>query len=102
MTLSMNYDLIAIVIGAFLGSVKANTEFSRGKSLSGRLLDLALGVFCGVALALHFANNQSATLSGGLALLGGVSGGVVVDVFTQMIPSIARKAIKNLVDKNLK
>lgn len=102
MGLSINYDFLAIAIGALLGSAKANTEFSRGKSLGGRLLDLALGVFCGVALALHFANDQSATLSGGLALLGGVSGGVVVDVFMQMIPSIARKAIKNIVDKNLK
>lgn len=102
MDLSTNYDLIAIVIGALLGSAKANTEFSRDKTCTARVLDLALGIFCGVTLALHFANNQSATLSGGLALLGGVSGGVVVDVFTQMVPSIARKAIKNIVDKNLK
>lgn len=102
MGLSTNYDFLVIAIGALLGSAKANMEFSRSKSPGGRLLDLALGVFCGVSLALHFANDQSATLSGGLALLGGVSGGVVVDVFMQMIPSIARKAIKNIVDKNLK
>lgn len=98
----INYDFLIIIVGAILGSAKANSEFSKEKTCGARVLDLALGVFCGVGLAFHFANSQSATLSGGLALLGGVSGAVVIDVFMQMLPSIVKKYIKDTVDKKLK
>lgn len=98
----LNLDVLAIVIGAVLGSAKANTEFSKDKTCFPRLIDLFVGVFCGIALALHFANEQSAALSGGLALLGGVSGAMVIDVFMQMLPSIVKKYIKDTVDKKLK
>lgn len=100
--IQLNFDFLAIVIGALLGSAKANTEFGKHKTCIPRLIDLFVGVFCGIALALHFANRDSAALSGGLALLGGVSGTMAIDVFLQMLPSIVKKYIKNTVDKTLK
>lgn len=97
-----NFDLIVMVIGAFIGSMKASIEFDKDKTCFYRGLDVALGVFCGGLLAHHFHNEYSTALSGLLALIGGVSGAVVVEVFMQMLPSIAKKAIKNVVDKSIK
>ena len=97
-----NLDLIVMVIGAFIGSMKASIEFDKDKTCVPRAVDIILGVFCGVMLARHFHNEGSVALSGLLALVGGVSGAVVVEVFMQMLPSIAKKAIKNVVEKNLK
>lgn len=91
--------LVVIFFGALLGSVKASTEFDRDKHCFPRSIDLLLGVFCGVALAYHFANEQSLALSGVLALLGGVSGAMVIEVFMQMLPSIVKKTIKAWSDK---
>ena len=97
-----NLDLIVMVIGAFIGSMKASIEFDKDKTCVPRAVDIILGVFCGVMLARHFHNEGSVALSGLLALVGGVSGAVVVEVFMQMLPSIAKKAIKNVVEKNIK
>lgn len=97
-----NLDLFVMFFGAFVGSLKASVEFDKDKSCMPRAIDIALGVFCGVMLARHFHNAQSIALSGLLALVGGVSGAVVVEVFMQMLPSIAKKAIKNVVDKSIK
>ena len=97
-----NLDLIVMVIGAFIGSMKASIEFDKNKTCVPRAVDIILGVFCGVMLARHFHNEGSVALSGLLALVGGVSGAVVVEVFMQMLPSIAKKAIKNVVEKSLK
>ena len=95
-------DLIIIVLGALIGSFKASVEFDKDKRCVARAIDIFLGVFCGVMLARHFHNAGSTALSGLLALVGGVSGAVVVEVFMQMLPSIAKKAIKNVVEKNIK
>ena len=97
-----NLDLIVMVIGAFIGSMKASIEFDKDKTCVPRAVDIILGVFCGVMLARHFHNEGSVALSGLLALVGGVSGAVVVEVFMQMLPNIAKKAIKNVVEKSLK
>lgn len=95
----LDLSTLAIFVGSLLGSAKASTEFDKGKACVPRLLDLALGMFCGVSVAYHFANQNSAALSGLLALVGGVSGAMVIEVFMQMLPSIAKKTIKSWSDK---
>lgn len=100
--LHVNIDLVVTFLGALIGSAKASVEFDKDKSCVPRAVDIVLGVFCGVMLARHFHNAESTALSGLLALVGGVSGAVVVEVFMQMLPSIAKKAIKNVVDKSIK
>lgn len=97
-----NIDVIVCAAGAVMGSIKASLEFDRNKHWVPRLLDIALGVFCGVTLAWHFFNPAAPMLGGMLALVGGVSGAVVIEVFMQMLPNIAKKAIKNIVDKHIK
>lgn len=101
-TIYEHVDLIIIIFGALIGSFKASVEFDKDKTCVPRAVDIILGVFCGVMLARHFHNEGSVALSGLLALVGGVSGAVVVEVFMQMLPNIAKKAIKNVVEKNLK
>ena len=100
-TIYEHVDLI-IVLGALLGSFKASVEFDKDKRYVARAIDIFLGVFCGVMIARHFHNAGSTALSGLLALVGGVSGAMVIEVFMQMLPSIARKAIKNVVEKSIK
>lgn len=100
--INANLDLLVMFLGAFVGAIKASAEFDKDKTCVPRTIDIALGVFIGVMLARHFHNSQSISLSGLLALVGGVSGAVVVEVFMQMLPSIAKKAIKNVVDKSIK
>lgn len=101
-TIYEHVDLTIIILGALIGSIKASVEFNKDKRCVARAIDIFLGVFCGVMLARHFHNAGSTALGGLLALVGGVSGAVVVEVFMQMLPSIAKKAIKNVVEKNIK
>ena len=101
-TIYEHVDLTIIILGALIGSIKASVEFDKDKRCVARAIDMFLGVFCGVMLARHFHNAGSTALGGLLALVGGVSGAVVVEVFMQMLPSIAKKAIKNVVEKNIK
>lgn len=100
--LHTNLDLVVMFLGALIGSAKASVEFDKDKSCIPRAVDIILGIFCGVMLAHHFKNDGSVALSGLLALVGGVSGAVVVEVFMQMLPNIAKKAIKNVVWKSIK
>ena len=100
--LHANLDLVVMFLGALIGSAKASIEFDKDKTCVPRAVDIILGVFCGMMLARHFHNEGSVALSGLLALVGGVSGAVVVEVFMQMLPSIAKKAIKNVVEKSIK
>lgn len=100
--LHVNIDLVVTFLGALIGSAKASIEFDKDKNCVPRAVDIILGVFCGMMLASHFHNDGSVALSGLLAIVGGVSGAVVVEVFMQMLPSIAKKAIKNVVDKSIK
>lgn len=99
--LHVNLDLVVMSVGALIGSAKASIEFDKDKTWVSRAVDIILGVFFGVMLARHFHNVGSTALGGLLALVGGVSGAVVVEVFMQMLPSIAKEAIKNVVGKNL-
>ena len=101
-TIFAHIDLVVIFLGALIGSFKASVEFDKDKRCVARAIDVFLGVFCGVMLARHFHNAESVALGGLLALVGGVSGAVVVEVFMQMLPGIAKKVIKNVVEKNIK
>lgn len=95
-------DDIVITLGATLGSFKASVEFDRGKTIGPRLLDLLLGVFVGIAVAAHFGSDFNAWLSGLLAVVGGASGAVVLEVIIQLLPSVTRKLIKDWVSNKMK
>lgn len=96
-----NLDLIIVVLGSFLGAIKANVEFEKNQSCVARALDIALGVFVGVAVAYHYGSAFSIWLEGMIALIGGVSGTMLVEVFMQVLPSIAKGAIKRFFQNKL-
>lgn len=89
-----NLDIFIVIAGSILGSVKANFEFEKEQHCLARALDIALGIFVGVVLAYHYGSGFSIWLEGLIALVGGVSGTMIVEVFMQALPSIAKEAIK--------
>lgn len=95
-------DVLVITVGALLGSIKASVEFDREKSLFVRITDVVLGLYIGVSVAFYFGANFSLWLNGLLAIVGGASGAMVLEVIMQMIPSVTRKFIKNWIDNKLK
>lgn len=100
--LNVDLNLVVTLAGAVLGSIKASIELDKSKSCAYRFVDVLVGVYFGVTIAFHFHNANSIALTGLLSLIGGVSGGVVVDVLLQMLPSITRKFIKNWVDNKIR
>lgn len=100
--LSQYLDLFVIAVGSILGSVKASVEFDKDKPICSRVIDVALGVYVGVAVAFHFGASFSLWLNGLLSVVGGASGAMVLEVIMQMIPSVTRKFIKNWIDSKLK
>lgn len=94
-------DLILIIVGSLLGSVKANLEFEKNQHCVARALDIALGVFVGTAIAYHYGSGWSMWLEGLVALIGGVSGTMVVEVFLQMLPSLTRQLVKRIFQDKL-
>jgi len=97
-----NIDVIFVIVGAGLGSFKARVEFDKAKPICNRSVDLALGLFIGIAVAFHFGATFSLWLNGLLAIVGGASGAMVIEVVMQMIPSVTKKVVKNWIDNKLK
>lgn len=97
--LHSNVDIALIIVGAFLGAAKASIEIDGAKTWLYRGLDILLGVFVGVTVAYHYGSQFSVWLMGLVALIGGVSGALVVDVFLQVLPTITKQLIIKKVKK---
>lgn len=92
-------DAVLIFIGAVLGATKASLEFDKDKHCAYRGLDVLLGVFVGTVIAYHYGSQFSIWLMGLVALMGGVSGAMVIDVFMQVLPTIAKSIIRKYIKK---
>lgn len=92
-------DVYVVVIGSLLGSFKASVELDKGKPFCPRCLDIAIGLFVGVAVAFHFGAMFSLWLNGLLAVVGGACGAMIVEVFLQVLPTLAKDIIVNRVKK---
>lgn len=99
--IAQHLDIFVVVIGAALGSFKASQEFDKDKQFCNRSIDVAIGIFVGLSMAFHFGAQFSLWLSGLLAVVGGASGAMVLEVVMQMLPSITRKIVKDWVNKKL-
>lgn len=96
MELLDHLDKVIITIGSFLGAVKASAEFKKDTHIINKLLDVCLGVFVGVVCSYHFGSQYSHWFMGLIALIGGASGALVIEVFLQLLPNTVRKFLKNL------
>jgi hypothetical protein len=92
--IAQHLDILVVVIGAALGSFKASQEFDKDKPFCNRSIDVAIGIFVGLSMAFHFGAQFSLWLSGLLAVVGGASGVMVLEVLMQMLPSVTRKMVK--------
>ena len=99
--IAQHLDIFVVVIGAALGSFKASQEFDKDKPFCNRSIDAAIGIFVGLSMAFYFGAQFSLWLSGLLAVVGGASGAMVLEVVMQMLPSITRKIVKDWVNKKL-
>lgn len=96
---AQNLDAVLIFIGAVLGATKASLEFDKDKHCAYRGLDVLLGVFVGTVVAYHYGSQFSVWLMGLVALVGGVSGAMLIEVFMQVLPAIARSLIAKYIKK---
>lgn len=97
--IAQHLDIFVVVIGAALGSFKASQEFDKDKPFCNRSIDVAIGIFVGLSMAFHFGAEFSLWLSGLLAVVGGASGAMILEVLMQMLPGITRKIVKDWVSK---
>lgn len=100
--IAQHLDILVVVIGAALGSFKASQEFDKDKPFCNRSIDVAIGIFVGLSMAFHFGAQFSLWLSGLLAVVGGASGAMVLEVLMQMLPSVTRKLLKKWLGEKLK
>ena len=100
--IAQHLDIFVVVIGAALGSFKASQEFDKDKPFCNRSIDVAIGIFVGLSMAFHFGAQFSLWLSGLLAVVGGASGAMVLEVLMQMLPSVTRKLVKKWLSEKSK
>ncbi len=90
----VNVDNAVIFICALIGSFKASVEFDKAKTCFARGIDVMIGLIAGVASVYHFASDLSLALSALVALVGGASGAMVLDVIMTMLPSLTKFSVK--------
>lgn len=96
-----NITLIIIVIGSIIGSVKTVLYLNEPKSICVKVMDVVLGIFCGIAIAEHFATNLNMWLSGLVALVAGSVGAIALNSIIELFPKVFKDILKKYVSKVL-
>lgn len=91
-TVSLN--IIVIVVGALLGSIKANFNDKEQKTNCVRLINIVIGVFCGISVALHYEVNLATWLVGLVALTASMLSVSVLDTLYLATPTVTKLIIK--------
>lgn len=87
-------DNAVIFICALIGSFKASVEFDKEKTCFARGVDVMIGLITGMAVVYHFASQLSLALSAMIAVVGGASGAMVLEVLMTMLPSLTKISVK--------
>lgn len=93
------YNYTLILLGALLGAIKASIELDKNKTWFPRAVDVLLGVFVGVNSANHFGNEMNIALCSLIALIASASGAVILEVFMQLLPNIARELLRKWIKR---
>lgn len=88
-----------IVLCATTGSIKASIEFDGDKQCIPRLVDVILGIICGVALVHHYTNQLSLGLRALVAVSGGACGALVLETILSLVPNVLKKVIHTWINK---
>lgn len=97
--LSGHLEIVVIFLGALLGSTKARLELDKDKKCIHQFFDIVLGLFIGTMCAYHFGTQYSVWMTGLIAVIGGATGALVVEVVLRMVPSFVKTALKLWVSK---
>lgn len=90
----LNINLIVIIIGSILGSVKANFNDKENKPKYVKCFNVILGIFCGISVALHYQAELATWLVGLSALASSMISVTTLDTIYLLAPTIAKFVIK--------
>lgn len=103
MELLSNLDVVItdviIIVGSFLGSIKTVSTVKTEEHICSRWLDTLLGAFCGIMLGYYFKTDMNIYISGLIALLGGISGSLIIAVIIELIPRATKEVINSYIKK---
>ena len=87
-------DLIAIVIGATIGSFKANAMSKTKLSVAVKTNNIGLGIFAGFALAYHYLDSLHIWGAAITALIASSLSVAIIDSLFKIAPDIAGKLVE--------
>lgn len=90
----LNLNLIVIIIGSMLGSVKANFNDKEDKPRYIKCFNVILGFFCGVSVAFHYQAELATWLVGLSALGSSMISITALDTIYTLAPALTKFLIK--------
>lgn len=89
-----NVNLWVALLCSTIGSLKSSIEVNANKPCRVRVVDVLVGVICGMALFHHYASHLSIGLSALVATIGSAGGAVAIDAFLAILPGMVRKIVQ--------
>lgn len=86
---------LIIITGALLGSVKTSMVININSTLCDKVLDIFLGLFCGIMAGHHYSNDLNVYVTGLISLLAGIGGAIVIEVIIELLPKATKQFITN-------
>lgn len=90
----LNTTDIIIITGSILGSIKANFNDKETKLSCNRVINIILGMFCGVLVSFHFENNNLPWLSGIVSITVSMLSVAILDTLYIATPTITKLLIR--------
>lgn len=91
--------MLVVAVSALVGSVKASIEFNKNKDSIELAIDIMLGVICGMALVHYYTPHENLGLMALVAVIGGASGTLLIEVFLTILPTVSKDIITKLLKK---
>ena len=85
---------ILVFLGALGGSLKASIYTKEDYSFLSKMLNVALGVFCGILVAGHYQERVTPFIAGMLALAVSSVGIVILESIMTLAPSLSKRFIE--------
>lgn len=90
----INIDVLVIIFGSLLGSMKANLNDKEYRTVFSRVLNVLLSIFCGIVVGFHYLNGLTIWFTGLVAMTISMLSVSILDTLYILAPVIAKKLIK--------
>lgn len=87
-----------VVIGAFLGSIKACLFMDAKDKFYAKVVNVMIGMYCGITIGHHFSTELNYYLTGLIAFVAGASGTIAIEVFLNILPN----SLSSLIERKMK